>query len=138
MKCLIISQNGESFIAGSNVTHDEMHNLNGSIFDIYSQSSDLLKKTTDDNLIFKFDEFQYSCDKFEAKWNDDLCGYVIIFNDGKCAQTQVYKQENRLHADYRDEYLERYTEYDDELNEEQENLIDDFVSQINRIKYQFS
>lgn len=138
MKNLTIFQNGSNFFAGSSETTDEMQNLTGTIFDLWSTARDLLKADAEDEITFKFNEFQYSCNQFDASWNDDLAGYVIIFNDGKIAHTQTYTESNRLHADFGDEYLERYTEYDDELNEGQEALIKDFVEQVNKLKHHYA
>jgi hypothetical protein len=70
-------------------------------------------------------------DEFNAAWNDGLDGYVITFNDGRVAQTQINIETNKLHADYGREYLERYTEYDDELTDDQSDLVDSFVKLIN-------
>jgi hypothetical protein len=70
-------------------------------------------------------------DEFNASWNDGLDGYVITFNDGRVAQTQINIETNKLHADYGREYLERYTEYDDELTDDQSDLVDSFVKLIN-------
>ena len=39
-------------------------------------------------------------DEFNASWNDGLDGYVITFNDGRVAQTQINIETNKLHADY--------------------------------------
>jgi hypothetical protein len=71
-------------------------------------------------------------DEFNASWNDGLDGYVITFNDGRVAQTQINIETNKLHADYGREYLERYTEYDDELSDDQSDLVDSFVKLINK------
>jgi hypothetical protein len=43
-------------------------------------------------------------DQFKAEWNDGLDGYVITFNDGRVAQTQINIETNKLHADYGREY----------------------------------
>ena len=71
-------------------------------------------------------------DEFKAEWNDGLDGYVITFNDGRVAHAQVTVELDRLHADYGREYLERYTEYDDELTDDQSDLVDSFIKLINR------
>jgi hypothetical protein len=41
-------------------------------------------------------------------------------------------ETDRLHADYGREYLERYTEYDDELTDEQNDLVESFIKIINK------
>jgi hypothetical protein len=71
-------------------------------------------------------------DEFKAEWNDGLNGYVITFNDGRVAHAQLTVETDRLHADCGREYLERYTEYDDELTDDQSDLVDSFVKLINR------
>jgi hypothetical protein len=71
-------------------------------------------------------------DEFNAAWSDELDGYVITFNDGRVAQTQINIETNKLHADYGREYLERYTDYDDELSDDQSGLVDSFIKRINR------
>ena len=71
-------------------------------------------------------------DEFQAEWSNDLGGYIITFNDGRVAQTQINIETNKLHADYGLEYLERYTEYDDELSDDQSDLVDSFVKLINK------
>ena len=70
--------------------------------------------------------------EFNAAWNDGLDGYVLTFNDGRVAQTQINIETNKLHADYGREYLERYTEYDDELTDEQNDLVESFIKIINK------
>jgi len=64
---------------------------------------------------------------FTATFNEDLDGYVVEFTSGHIAQTQITIEENRLHADYGKRFLERYTEYDDELTDEENVLMDKFV-----------
>lgn len=71
-------------------------------------------------------------DEFQAEWSNDLGGYIITFNDGRVAQTQINIETDRLHADYGREYLERYTDYDDELTDDQSDLVDSFVKLINK------
>lgn len=139
MKELTIFQNGSTFAAGSSSeTINEMHNLTGSIFDLWATACDLLKTDAKDYVAFKFNEFQYACDQFNALWNDDLEGYAITFSDGKTAQTQTYTEKNCLHAGFGDKYLERYTECDDELNEDQESLIEYFVKHVNKLKHHYA
>jgi hypothetical protein len=135
MKLLNIQQHGAAFIAGSSETVDEIHNLSGTIFDLWASGSDLISDE-DVRAVFEFDEFSYQSQSFEASWNSDLRGYVLVFADGKSAKT--YIETNKLHADFGGEYLERYTEFDNELSEEQHALVDDFVAQINKIKSHFS
>ena len=71
-------------------------------------------------------------DEFNASWSDGLDGYVITFNDGRVAHAQVTVETDRLHADYGREYLERYTDHDDELSDDQSDLVDSFIKLINR------
>ena len=73
-------------------------------------------------------------DEFNAAWSDELDGYVITFNDGRVAQTQINIETNKLHADYGREYLERYTDYDDELTDDQQELVDYFISTMNELE----
>jgi hypothetical protein len=75
---------------------------------------------------------QIGFDEFNAAWSDGLNGYVITFNDGRVAHAQVTVETDRLHADYGREYLERYTDYDDELSDDQSGLVDSFIKRINR------
>mgnify|MGYP000191586959 CR=1 FL=1 len=133
MSILTILKNGNTFSAGSSESVDEMHGLSGNIFELWVAAHPLLG----DEAKFYFDGLAYSCDEYAAEWNSDLDGYVITFSDGKTAQTQTYIESNRLDADFGDKYLERYTEYDDELSEEQDDLVDEFVSQVNSIQNQF-
>jgi hypothetical protein len=72
--------------------------------------------------------------EFNAAWNDGLDGYVLTFNDGRVAHTQLTVETDRLHADYGREYLERHTDYDDELTDDQSDLVDSFVKLINKGK----
>jgi len=73
-------------------------------------------------------------EKYTQEWNSDLDGYVIKFCDGKIAHTQTYVEGNRLHADHGETYLERYTEYDDELSNEQEEAVYAFIEKANHHK----
>ena len=68
----------------------------------------------------------------DVAWSDELDGYVITFNEGRVAHAQVTVETDRLHADYGREYLERYTEYDDELTDEQNDLVESFIKIINK------
>ena len=139
MKTLTISQADSGlFVAGSSESIDELQNLSGDIFDVWSQASQLLKSDSENGIQFQFEGLQYSCSDYDADWNDDLVGYVIVFKDGKSAQTQTYVESNKLHADFNDEYLERYTEYDDELSEDQDTMVEEFVGQVNKIKAHYA
>ena len=71
-------------------------------------------------------------DEFNAAWSDGLDGYILTFNDGRVAHAQLTVETDRLHADCGREYLERYTEYDDELTDEQNDLVESFIKIINR------
>jgi len=137
MKNLKIFKTSEGFSAGSNVSVDEMHNLHGSIFDLWSSASDLLRTDNQDQPVFRFQEFEFCNGEYLAEWNDNLDGYVITFDDGKIAQTQIYVESNRLHADYNETYLERYTEYDNDLSAHQDKLVNGFVSQVNKLKLHY-
>lgn len=111
----------------------EAHGLSGdSIFDVYSKANSHIPEN------FEFSNFCLVDKNYKAEWNSDLDGFVIIFNDGKCANTQTYTESNRLHADFGETYIERYTEYDDKLSTEQDEIVNDFIEQINRIAYHFS
>ena len=101
-----------------------------SIFDIFS----VVHEQED---CFDFADIELVTKHYKAEWNQDLEGYVITFNDGKCAYTQVYTESNRLHADHGETYIESYPEYDDNLSEDQKSLVDDFIENINRIKHHF-
>lgn len=81
-----------------------------------------------------FSPFTYTCKDYLAEWNSDLIGYVVTFNDGKSAQAQVFTQLDKLHADYDEKFLERYTDYDDDLSDHQESLINNFIEQLNFVK----
>jgi len=70
---------------------------------------------------------------FEAEYSENLEGWVLKFIDGKYAHTQSYIEKNRLHADYGRKFQERDYEYDDELSESQEDVVDDFVVKYNRL-----
>lgn len=71
-------------------------------------------------------------DEFKSEWSDGLDGYVITFNDGRVAHAQVTVETDRLHADYGRECLERYTEYDDELTNDQHQSVDSFILAMNK------
>lgn len=71
--------------------------------------------------------------QYKSEFNGDLDGYVITFSSGEIAHTQFSMCSDRLHADYGERVLERFTEYDSELSDEQHNVADDFVSEINSI-----
>ena len=135
MQSLSIVKVSDTFVAGSSEGGDEMHNLSGSIFDMWCEARQLLKSDPEDEISFSFEEFFYQDSEYQADWNPDLCGYVLVFKDGKSAQTII--ETNRLHADYNEEYLQRFTEFDDDLSDEQDKLADEFVTQINKIKYNF-
>jgi len=68
---------------------------------------------------------------FTAEYNEDLDGYVLTFVSGRAAQTQYNLESNRLHADFGERYLERYTEYDDELEECEDSAVQAFVDYVN-------
>lgn len=71
-------------------------------------------------------------DEFNAAWSDGLDGYILTFNDGRVAHAQLTVETDRLHADCGREYLERYTDYDDELTDEQNDLVESFIKIINK------
>ena len=63
-----------------------------------------------------------------TEYNKDLDGVVITLSTGRTAQAQWNKEGNRLSADYGDERLERYTDWDSEdLTQQEQSLIDDYV-----------
>lgn len=68
---------------------------------------------------------------YVAEFNSDLNGYVLTFESGHIAQTQLEPETNRLHADFGKLFLRRYTEYDTELSAEEEALIDAFIEERN-------
>lgn len=84
---------------------------------------------------FKWDSLLCKASSFKVEWNEYLNGFILTFADGKRAQTQINTEQNRLHADFGESYLERYTEYDDELTQEQHGLVDLFVQTANKIKF---
>lgn len=84
---------------------------------------------------FKWESLRCKSDAFKTEWDDYLNGFILTFADGKRAQTQINTEQNRLHADFGESYLERYTEYDDELTQEQHELVDLFVQLANKIKF---
>jgi hypothetical protein len=77
-------------------------------------------------------EIQKKQPEFSAEYNDDLGGFVLNF--GKLmAQTQYDIEQNALHADFGNFYLERYTDYDDKLTEKQHKAVDIFVKKFNAL-----
>lgn len=70
---------------------------------------------------------------FEAEFNEDLNGYVIVFDSGHVANTQFEVETNKLHADYGEEYLVRYTDYDSKLSSREEKQVEEFVKEINSL-----
>lgn len=68
----------------------------------------------------------------KIEFNEDLNGYILTFENGAVAQTQYDIETNRLHADFGQKYLVRYTEYDSELSIEQDQFVDNFVKHTNR------
>lgn len=134
---LYIFNHDGAFGAGSSASDDEMLNLTGSLFDVWSSANALLTTSADDTPVFRYEELQCRCKTFDAEWNNDLVGYVLVFEDGKSAQTQTYIEQDRLHADYGETYLDRYTEYDDELTPEQHDCVDEFVKQTNKLQYHY-
>ncbi len=111
----------------------EAHGIAGeSLFDIYSKANSCIPEK------FIFSKFCLKEQNYSAEWNSDLEGYVITFSVGKVAHTQTYTENNRLHADFGEEYVHRYDEYNDELSDNQEGIVDTFVEQINKIAYHFS
>lgn len=81
-----------------------------------------------------FNVFDYTCKDYVAEWDSELIGYVFTFTDGKNAQAQVYTELDKLHGNYDEKYLERHIEYDDDLSDDQEHLINNFIEQLNFVK----
>ncbi len=71
-------------------------------------------------------------EEYIAEYNSDLGGYILTFKDGNEAQTQTCTETNKLHADFGDTYIERYSEYDSDLSDKQDALTDKFVADINK------
>jgi hypothetical protein len=69
--------------------------------------------------------------KYTAEYNDDLDGFVITFANKSVAHTQYYTEQNMLHADFGDRFLDRYSEYDDELSFEQVEQVEEFIQTVN-------
>lgn len=67
-----------------------------------------------------------------AEMNDDLRGYVITFEDRSTAQTQFNLELNRLDTNFGHMFLERFTEYDDDLSDDQHEAVEMFVKMINQ------
>ena len=66
--------------------------------------------------------------KAQIEFNSDLDGLVITFDvTGHTAQTQYDIENNKLHADYGKKYLDRFTEYDDDLTAEEDDFVKTFV-----------
>ena len=103
---------------------EEAHNIAGnSLFDVYAKAAGLWG--TDDS-DFDFSEFSFQSSCYQAEWNSDLPGYVVVFADGA-----------HILAGFGEAYIERYTECDDDLSDEQKDRLDEFVSSINKIKNNF-
>ena len=68
---------------------------------------------------------------FEVDYNDDLEGYVLNFDDGEEAYTQYTPCENRISANYGEEYLTRkIVNENDTISDEKEDLVDAFVEYV--------
>lgn len=108
-----------------------MKNVNASDVNFTNFQFSLLPLIDEDTGLFS--GLDYNCKEYQAEWNDGLNGYVITFENGKTAQVQAYVETDTLHADNGEQYLERYSYYDD-LNEAQENLVNNFIEQLNFVK----
>jgi len=45
-------------------------------------------------------EIDFQCQAMGYDYNEDLTGYILIFNDGLTIQTQFEEEGNRLHANF--------------------------------------
>ena len=103
-----------------------------SLFEIYKKAASLAGIDASD---FDFSEFSFQSNEYTAKWDRDLPGYIINFPDGNTAETQTYTDGARFHAGFGEAYIERSPwVVNDELSEEQEDMIEDFISSVNIIK----
>lgn len=136
MKTTII-KNEKSSVVNPDLTTYEVINIEGSLFEVFSKFLNAVDYEPSQTS-FKFSDLKYVTDDFVAEWNEDLSGYVVTFADCKVAHTQTYIESQRRHADFKDEYIQRYTEYDDELSKKQVDLLDDFIKQVNKIKRHYS
>ncbi len=66
-------------------------------------------------------------ESFIAEFNEDMNGYVVTFKSRNVGNTQFTVEQNRLHGGYGETYLERYTEYDDELSADENEMMDKFI-----------
>lgn len=71
---------------------------------------------------------------FTAEFNEDLDGYILTFSSGNLAQTQFDIETNRLHADFGEKFLRRYTDYDSDLTEDENALVEAFIDERNHSK----
>ena len=103
-----------------------------SLHDIYKKAASLAGIDDSD---FDFSEFSFQSDDYRAEWSIGLSGYIINFPDGNTAETQTYTDGARFHAGFGESYIERSPwVVNDELSEEQEDMIEDFISSVNIIK----
>ena len=86
---LIIELQNNLYIASRDIAGN-------SLFDVYVKASGLWG-TEDSDFGFSKFAFQSSC--YQADWNSDLGGDVVVFADGASAQAQTYTETNRLHAE---------------------------------------
>lgn len=68
----------------------------------------------------------------QVDFNEDLNGYILTFKSGRVAQTQYEVETNKLHADYGERFLERYTEFDDDLSEDENKQVEEFIESKNK------
>jgi hypothetical protein len=136
-KMLVIFNNQEgSFNAVSTKSDDQMHGLQGSLFDMWSEASQLLK-VGDEQPVFRFHELKFETEEFTASWDDYANGYEIVFKDGHSAITQCYRNENKLHAEYGCDFIEVNGYAENTLNIDQEAILDDLMENINKISFNF-
>ena len=72
-------------------------------------------------------------ESFEAIFSEELCGFELIFKDKTSAHTQFNIETNALHADYKETYLERYSEFDTATDKDE--AIDEFIDVVNSYIY---
>jgi len=70
--------------------------------------------------------------KYRAEFNNSLNGYIVTFESGRYAYTQLEPETNRLHANYGELFLRRYPDYDDDLTPKEEAALKAFMQERNR------
>lgn len=64
-----------------------------------------------------------------VEFNSDLVGFVLTMDSGRVANVQFEVEINRLDGNCGEPYLQRYTEYDDDLTEAEDALASDWTEE---------